>query len=128
MGHSHRGVSRSKREILINVRPYEKRIAILEDGRLSEVFYERPDSTRLVGDVYKGVVNAVLPGPLDTPMTHANLTAAQIASLRGATPLGSLPSLEDVCGLVGFLCSPDNSGVTGQFVAADRGFSHVRII
>jgi ribonuclease G len=62
MGHSHRGVSRSKREILINVRPYEKRIAILEDGRLSEVFYERPDSTRLVGDVYKGVVNAVLPG------------------------------------------------------------------
>jgi ribonuclease G len=62
MGHAHRGVSRSKREILINVRPYEKRIAILEDGRLSEVFYERPDSTRLVGDVYKGVVNAVLPG------------------------------------------------------------------
>lgn len=62
MGHSHRGNSRSKREILINVRPYEKRIAILEDGRLSEVFYERPDSARLVGDVYKGVVNAVLPG------------------------------------------------------------------
>jgi 3-oxoacyl-[acyl-carrier protein] reductase len=74
------------------------------------------------------LVNAVLPGALDTPMTHANLTAAQIESLRGATPLGSLPSLEDVCGLVGFLCSPDNSGVTGQFVAADRGFSHVRII
>ncbi len=62
MGNSHRGNSRSKREILINVRPYEKRIAILEDGRLSEVFYERPDSSRLVGDVYKGVVNAVLPG------------------------------------------------------------------
>ena len=53
---------RLKREILINVRPYEKRIAILEDGRLSEIFYERPDSTRLVGNVYKGVVNAVLPG------------------------------------------------------------------
>ncbi|HAP00047.1 MAG TPA: ribonuclease E/G [Fibrobacteres bacterium] len=53
---------RFKREILINVRPYEKRIAILEDGRLSEMFYERPDSTRLVGNIYKGVVNAVLPG------------------------------------------------------------------
>jgi 3-oxoacyl-[acyl-carrier protein] reductase len=74
------------------------------------------------------LVNAVLPGPLDTPMTHANLTRAQIESLQGATPLGSLPSLDDVCGLVGFLCSPDNIGVTGQFVAADRGFSHVRII
>ncbi len=64
MGHPHRSnnMPRFKREILINVRPYEKRIAILEDGRLSEVFYERPDTTRLVGNVYKGVVNAVLPG------------------------------------------------------------------
>ena len=48
MGQPHRGTPRFKREILINVRPYEKRIAILEDGRLSEIFYERPDSTRLV--------------------------------------------------------------------------------
>lgn len=62
MGNPQRGATRFKREILINVRPYEKRIAILEDGRLSEVFYERPDSARLVGNVYKGVVNAVLPG------------------------------------------------------------------
>jgi ribonuclease G len=54
--------ARSKREILINVRPYEKRIAILEDGRLSEIVYERPESNRLVGNIYKGVVNAVLPG------------------------------------------------------------------
>ena len=54
--------TKSKREILINVRPYEKRIAILEDGRLSEIVYERPESNRLVGNIYKGVVNAVLPG------------------------------------------------------------------
>lgn len=53
---------KSKREILINVRPYEKRIAILEDGRLAEIVYERPESNRLVGNIYKGVVNAVLPG------------------------------------------------------------------
>ena len=53
---------RSKREILINVRPYEKRIAILEDGRLAEIVYERPENNRLVGNIYKGVVNAVLPG------------------------------------------------------------------
>ncbi len=53
---------KSKREILINVRPYEKRIAILEDGRLAEIVYERPESNRLVGNIYKGIVNAVLPG------------------------------------------------------------------
>jgi ribonuclease G len=62
MGHTPPRQPRSKREILINVRPYEKRIAILEDGRLNEVFYERPQTSRLVGNIYKGTVNAVLPG------------------------------------------------------------------
>jgi 3-oxoacyl-[acyl-carrier protein] reductase len=73
-------------------------------------------------------VNAVLPGALDTPMTRANLNADQIGRLEQMSPLGTLPSLDDVCNLVGFLCSEANTGITGQFVAADRGFSHARII
>jgi 3-oxoacyl-[acyl-carrier protein] reductase len=74
------------------------------------------------------LVNAVLPGALDTPMTRANLSAEQIGRLEQMSPLGTLPSLDDVCNLVGFLCSEANTGITGQFVAADRGFSHARII
>jgi 3-oxoacyl-[acyl-carrier protein] reductase len=74
------------------------------------------------------LVNAVLPGALDTPMTRANLSADQIGRLEQMSPLGTLPSLDDVCNLVGFLCSEANTGITGQFVAADRGFSHARII
>jgi 3-oxoacyl-[acyl-carrier protein] reductase len=74
------------------------------------------------------LVNAVLPGALDTPMTRANLNADQISRLEHMSPLGTLPSLDDVCNLVGFLCSEANTGITGQFVAADRGFSHARII
>jgi hypothetical protein len=74
------------------------------------------------------LVNAVLPGALDTPMTRANLNADQIGRLEQMSPLGTLPSLDDVCNLVGFLCSEANTGITGQFVAADRGFSHARII
>jgi 3-oxoacyl-[acyl-carrier protein] reductase len=74
------------------------------------------------------LVNAVLPGALDTPMTRANLNADQISRLEQMSPLGTLPSLDDVCNLVGFLCSEANTGITGQFVAADRGFSHARII
>jgi hypothetical protein len=74
------------------------------------------------------MVNAVLPGALDTPMTRANLNSSQIQSLEQLTPLGSLPSLDDVTNLVGFLCSESNTGITGQFIAADRGFSHARII
>ena len=74
------------------------------------------------------LVNAVLPGALDTPMTRANLSTEQLHSLEGSTPLHSLPSLEDVCNLVGFLCSKENIGITGQFIAADRGFSYARIL
>jgi 3-oxoacyl-[acyl-carrier protein] reductase len=74
------------------------------------------------------LINAVLPGALDTPMTRRNLTAEQINSLTSATAFGRLPSLTDVASLVCFLCSPENTGITGQFIAADLGFSHVRIV
>ncbi len=74
------------------------------------------------------LINAILPGALDTPMTRANLTPGQLAGLEGATPLRQLPSLNDVCSLAEFFCSSANSGITGQFVAADKGFSHVRYL
>lgn len=74
------------------------------------------------------LVNAVMPGPLDTKMTRANLRPDQIATLQSQTPLHTLPTLQDVCNLTGYLCSKDNTGITGQFVAADRGFSHARIV
>jgi len=73
------------------------------------------------------IINAVLPGALDTPMTRENLNTDQLRTLEQMTPLGSLPDLSDVCNLVGFLCSPDNTGITGQFISADRGFSNARI-
>jgi len=74
------------------------------------------------------LVNSVLPGALDTPMTRANLNGEQINRLEAATPLGHLPELSDVCHLVSFLCSQENTGITGQFIAADKGFSYARII
>ena len=51
-----------KREILINGGPRETRVAILEDDRLVELLVDRPDQRRRVGDIYKGKVEAVLPG------------------------------------------------------------------
>lgn len=74
------------------------------------------------------LVNAVLPGALDTPMTRANLSSTQIHKLEKETPLRSLPRFEDVCELVVFLCSTKNTGITGQFIAADRGYSFVRYL
>jgi hypothetical protein len=74
------------------------------------------------------LINAVLPGALETPMTRKNLSAEQIDRLASATAFGRLPALQDVASLVCYLCSPENSGITGQFIAADLGFSHVRIV
>ncbi len=74
------------------------------------------------------LINAVLPGALDTPMTRLNLDKKQLHNLEEMTPLGSLSSLDDVCNLVGFLCSQNNTSITGQFIAVDGGFSYARII
>jgi len=51
-----------RREILINATRRETRVAILEDGLLVELMRERPDAQSMVGDMYLGRVDAVLPG------------------------------------------------------------------
>jgi len=74
------------------------------------------------------LINAVLPGALDTPMTRRNLSAEQMSRFTGATKFGRLPQLQDVASLVCYLCSAENTGITGQFIASDLGFSHVRLV
>src|SRR5207237_9411678 len=54
--------SMMKREILINATSRETRVAILEDDELVELLVDRPDARRMVGDIYLGKVDAVLPG------------------------------------------------------------------
>ena len=49
-------------EILLNVTPQETRVAIVENGVLQEVCIERERSRGIVGNIYKGKVNRVLPG------------------------------------------------------------------
>jgi ribonuclease G len=49
-------------EILINITPQETRVAIVENGALQEVSIERQSSRGIVGNIYKGKVNRVLPG------------------------------------------------------------------
>ena len=51
-----------KKEIFINESMGETRIAIQEDSQLVEVYIERQDKQRMVGNVYKGKVENVLPG------------------------------------------------------------------
>ncbi len=50
------------REIIVNAEPGQTRVAILEDGQLVEYMIERPEQRRIVGDIFKGKVTAILPG------------------------------------------------------------------
>lgn len=49
-------------EILVNHTPYETRVALLEDGLLHDVLIERERRRGIVGNIYKGKVQRVLPG------------------------------------------------------------------
>jgi 3-oxoacyl-[acyl-carrier protein] reductase len=74
------------------------------------------------------IINAVLPGVIDTPMAHTNLSAEQIRKVESGTLFNRLPTLHEVAACVHNLCQPDNTAVTGQFIAVDLGYSNVRII
>ncbi len=50
------------KEILVSAEDEETRVAIVEEGVLTEYFLERPLQQRVVGNVYKGRVDNVLPG------------------------------------------------------------------
>ncbi len=50
------------REILLNVSPREMRAAVVENGVVQEVYFERASRRGLIGNIYKGRVSRVLPG------------------------------------------------------------------
>jgi len=50
------------KEMIISSGDHETRVAILEDDQVVEVFIEREKTRGVVGNVYKGRVNKILPG------------------------------------------------------------------
>jgi ribonuclease G len=51
-----------RKQLIADIGPNESRVALLEDGELAEIYIERPDIDRLVGNIYRGKVSSVLPG------------------------------------------------------------------
>jgi len=50
------------RDLIVSTNPRETRVALLEDGVVSELFLEREAHRGIVGSIYKGAVTRVLPG------------------------------------------------------------------
>lgn len=65
-------------------------------------------------------VNAIGPGPTESPMTaHLPETARKMMLSR--TPLGRFGQAEEMAGVAAFLVSDDASYITGQTIYADGG-------
>ncbi len=74
------------------------------------------------------LINAVLPGVVDTPMTRTHLSPEKIAAITSQTALGRLPEPKDIAAAVSFLVSPANRAITGQFLTVDAGFTSLKHI
>jgi NAD(P)-dependent dehydrogenase (short-subunit alcohol dehydrogenase family) len=68
-------------------------------------------------------VNAVLPGGIDSPMARLALTSDQIQKIQRQTPIARLVTPGEVASLVLYLCSDASSGVNGQSVVIDGGWT-----
>jgi ribonuclease G len=54
--------AKNNKKILFSASPTEKRAALVEQGRATELVVERPDSIRILGNIYRGKVTSILPG------------------------------------------------------------------
>lgn len=72
----------------------------------------------------KGVlVNAVAPGFVNTELTRQNNPPEALRSIAGTIPVGRLAEPHEIALVVAFLCSGQNSYVTGQTILVDGGFT-----
>ena len=66
-------------------------------------------------------VNAVVPALTATPMATAAMTAAELTARGQAVPMGRLGTPAEIAALIGFLCQPGSSFLTGQAISPNGG-------
>ncbi len=71
---------------------------------------------------YNVLVNALCPGYVETALTRANNSPEEIAAIARSIPVGRLAQPEEIARVAAFLCSEENTYLTGQTLAVDGGF------
>lgn len=69
------------------------------------------------------LVNTVCPGFTLTELTRKNNTPEEIAEISKDIPMGRMAEPEEMAEVVYFLCSEQNTYLTGQKITVDGGFS-----
>ncbi len=72
---------------------------------------------------YNILVNAVAPGYVNTELTRQNNTQQDLQIICQAIPMKRLAEPIEIARLVAFLCSEENSYLTGQCLVIDGGYS-----
>lgn len=90
------------KEIVVNVGEEETRVAVLEDKMLVEIYIERSINQRLVGNIFKGRVENVLPG-MQAAFVNIGLEKNAFLYVEDALPANS----------------PDGSGHGGYALGAN---------
>jgi len=72
---------------------------------------------------YNIMVNALSPGFVDTKMTRKNNSEEKIKELCEGVPLGRLAKSPEIANVAFFLCSAENTYLTGQDIIVDGGYS-----
>jgi 3-oxoacyl-[acyl-carrier protein] reductase len=67
-------------------------------------------------------VNAIAPGPIETPGTMA-LGKEAYENFKKAIPIGRWGKPEDIASLAVFLASDESSNITGQVIVSDGGYT-----
>jgi 3-oxoacyl-[acyl-carrier protein] reductase len=67
------------------------------------------------------LVNAVAPGPVDTPLLGYDAMTTDQQALETRNPLGRIGQPHEIAAVIAFLASPRASFITGQCFSADGG-------
>jgi NAD(P)-dependent dehydrogenase (short-subunit alcohol dehydrogenase family) len=75
-------------------------------------------------------VNAVAPGPIDTPIySKLGLSPEQLqgmaSDIQSRVPMQRFGTPEEIAGVMLFLASPHSSFITGAEIAADGGWTQL---
>lgn len=72
---------------------------------------------------YNILVNTVCPGFTMTELTKKNNTIKEIEDISAEIPMGRMAEPKEIAEIVFFLCSKQNTYLTGQKITVDGGFT-----